>query len=138
MSHAYIAEKKSGGILKGALWALFLTVALSLFSIAISSVLLLRAESPSAYIDTLGILLPMLASLFGGAVSAKLGGAGAVSGIIHGAVFTLLLYLLSLLMSADVFSLSKTVVFYTVLILVSALGGVLGARKKGKKRRKRR
>ena len=80
MSHAYISDKKGKGLFRGALLSLLFTLAFSLFALTLSSLLLLRAESPSTWISLIGVLLPALSALFGGAVSSKAGGGGALSG----------------------------------------------------------
>ena len=63
-----------------------------------------------------------------------------IGGLINGILFASLLFLLSLFIGGGMFSTAQTLLAYTVLLLLSVLGGVLGmtAQKGRKKRRPRR
>ena len=75
----------------------------------------------------------------GGIVSSRVKKrAGALTGLISGILFVALLFLLSVLLGEDSFSIGKSVVLYTALLLLSVLGGTLGAHKRGRRRRKKR
>ena len=138
MSHAYISDKKGKGLFKGTLISLLFALAFSLFTLTLSSALLLRAESPSAWISILGALLPALSALFGGTVSSKVGGGGALSGLLFGIGYVSVLLLLSLLLKDGAFSPTKSLVLYTAMLLVAVLGGVLGMGRRQKRRRAKR
>ena len=138
MSHAYISDKKGKGLFRGALLSLLFTLAFSLFALTLSSLLLLRAESPSTWISLIGVLLPALSALFGGAVSSKAGGGGALSGLLFGIGFVGVLLLLSFLLKGSAFSPLKSLVLYTAMLLIAVLGGVLGTHKRQKRHRSKR
>ena len=86
----------------------------------------------------LGVLLPALSALLGGVVSAKRGGYGALSGLLFGVGFVLILLALAFIIKGGALSPVKSAVLYTAMILLSVLGGVIGAHKPSRKRRKRR
>ncbi len=138
MSHAYISDKKGKGLFRGALLALLFSLAFSLFTLTLSSAFLLRTESPSTWISLIGVLLPSLSALFGGIVSSKTGGGGALSGLLFGIGFVAVLLLLSFLLEDGAFSLFKSLVLYTAVLLIAVLGGVLGTHKRQKRRRAKR
>lgn len=139
MDRAYISEGKGAGLFKGPLLSLLFTVAFSFFSLSLSSIFIMRAENPSAWIRILGVLLPALSAFLGGIVSSRVKKrAGALTGLISGILFVALLFLLSVLLGEDSFSIGKSVVLYTALLLLSVLGGTLGAHKRGRRRRKKR
>ncbi len=138
MSHAYISDKKGKGLFRGALLALLFSLAFSLFTLTLSSAFLLRTESPSTWISLIGVLLPSLSALFGGIVSSKTGGGGALSGLLFGISFVSVLLLLSFLLEDGAFSLFKSLVLYTAVLLIAVLGGVLGTHKRQKRRRAKR
>ena len=138
MSHAYISDKKGKGLFRGALLSLFFALAFSLFALTLSSMLLLRAESPSTWITLVGVLLSALSALFGGIVSSKTGGGGALSGLLFGIPFVAVLLLLSFLLKDGAFSLLKSLVLYTAVLLIAVLGGVLGTHKRQKRRHAKR
>jgi len=138
MSHAYISDKKGKGLFRGALLALLFSLAFSLFTLTLSSAFLLRTESPSTWISLIGVLLPSLSALFGGIVSSKTGGGGALSGLLFGIGFVAVLLLLSFLLRDGAFSPFKSLVLYTAVLLIAVLGGVLGTHKRQKRRRAKR
>lgn len=139
MENAYISEGNKTGFLRGLLISLLFMAAFAMASVALASLLLLRAENPSAWIRTLGVLLPSLTAFFGGIVSARSrGGMGALSGLLCGALLVIILVLLAHFSGDAARSLGARAVLYTVLLLLSVLGGTLGAQKRGKRRRKRR
>lgn len=138
MSHAYISDKGGKRLFRGAVLALLFTLAFSLFTLSLCSALLLRTESPSRWIALFGVLLPSLSSLLGGIVSSKAGGGGALSGLVFGIAFIGMLFLLSFLFKDGNFSLFKSLVLYTAMLLLSVLGGVLSTRRRPKRHRAKR
>lgn len=139
MEHAYISEGKKTAFWRGPILSLLFMAAFALITVSLASLFLLRAENPSAWIRTLGVLLPALTSFFGGIVSARAkGGMGALSGLISGALLVIILALSAHLLGDSTRSFGARTVLYTFLLLISVLGGMLGAQKKGKRRHKRR
>ena len=139
MERAFITENKGKGLLRGPLIALLFMAGFSLLSMAVASALLLKAENPSAWIRILGVLLPALTAFFGGIVCSKAaGGAGALFGLFSGILLVICLIVLAKITGENSISIAKSAVLYTALLLLSVLGGTLGAHKKSRKRRKKR
>ncbi len=138
MDHAYLTGKKNTGLFKSTLLSLLFSLFFGTVAILVSAAVLLRYGNPTGAFRALGMLLPALAALFGGIVSGKAEGKqGALAGLFHGLIFILSLFLLSLLLGEGDLSLAYTLISYTVMLLLSVLGGLLGASARGKKKKRR-
>lgn len=127
-------QKRKGGVLSGILFSLFISALLCLLLLSLSAVLLSRTGDPSRWIRPLGCGISALCVFLGGVLSGRRKGSlGALSGLLHGLLYVLLLFLVGLF-AGDGQSIGVKLVCYTVLILLSVLGGVASA--SGGKRRK--
>ncbi len=138
MDHAYLTGKKNGGLFKSTLLSLLFSFLFGAAAILVSAAVLLRFGNPTGGFRALGMLLPALTALLGGIVSGKADGKqGALAGLLHGLLFVLTLFLLSLLFGEGDLSLAYTLISYTIMLLLSVLGGLLGASARGKKKKRR-
>ncbi len=141
MDHAVLTEKKGTGLLKSTLLSLLFSFVFALCSLLLASAILLHYKNPTSAFRAVGILLPSLTSFFGGIMAGKIEKKqGALAGILHGALILLALFLLSCILGQGELSPLHTAISYTILLLLSTLGGTLGGARhtKGKKRRHKR
>lgn len=139
MERAYISENRGRGFLKGPVISLLCMAAFGLLSLALSAFLLLKTADPTAWVGIVGAFLPALTALLGGFASARINGTlGALSGLASGALFVALLFILRAFFGSGEASLGKVLVLYTLILLLSVLGGALGTAKRQKKRRYKR
>lgn len=141
MEHAFLAEKSGRGLIKSTLLSFLFSIVFGICLLLTSSAVLLHYQSASAVFRSVGILLPSATAFAGGIVAGKVEKKqGALAGILHGVFFLLSLFLISRIFGNGELSLPLSLILYGVILLLSALGGMLGAtkRSKGKKRRKKR
>jgi len=139
MDHAYLKEKRGAGLLKSILLSWLCSMLFAALLLLVGTAVLLRYGNPPSIFYALGMLFPALTAFFGGIVAGKKEGRqGALAGLLYGALLLLTLFALSLLLGEGDFSFAKTILSYTLLLLLSVLGGLLGASRKTKKRRHKR
>ncbi len=141
MEHAFLADRRGTGLLKSTLFSLLFSFVFGLILLLASGAILLYYQNPTHAFQVTSTLLPALTAFFGGIIAGKTEKKqGALAGILHGILFVLFLFLLSRLLGEGDFSVAHTLISYTVMLVLSVLGGTVGAakRQKGKKRRHKR
>ena len=139
MNHTYLKEKRGAGLLRSILLSWLFSMLFAAMLLLVGAALLLHYGNPPSIFYALGMLFPALTAFLGGIVAGKKEGKqGALAGLLYGALFLLTLFTLSLLFGEGDFSFAKTILSYTLLLLLSVLGGLLGASRKTKKRRHKR
>jgi len=138
MNQAHISEKKGTGLLRSLLISFAVMLLFGALSLLASSFILSGRPNPAPYIRIVGFALPALTALVGGitaGISEKK--QGALCGLCSGAAFVLVLFLLSFFANGGALSAFETLISYTVLILLSVLGGLIGASQGGKRKKRR-
>ena len=139
MDRAHISERKSTGLIKSVLISWVFTVIFGAALLVGAALILSRAKDPSPLIRICGIALPALTALGGGVFAGKADKrVGALAGTLCGSGFIGLLFILSKLIGEGSFSAWQTILFYAVLILLAALGGILGSTHRESKKRRHR
>ena len=137
MERVHVSERK-GGILKSALLSLIFSLFLGGALLLITALILYRTQNPPEAYGIPSVLLPSLTALGAGIAAGRIEGKqGALAGLFFGLLFVLLLWGLSLLIGEGARGLGETVIFYSVLIFISVLGGLIGASRRHKKRKRR-
>ena len=142
MEKAYVSSGGSGRLFGRLLLSFLLTLLISLLLLAAASLLLMRAPDPHAWIKRVGVVLPTVCALLGGILAGRsTRRAGALMGILSGLLFTGTLIFLSWILGESTLALGARILLYAVLLLLSMLGGILGAmrghkRKKGRRKRR--
>lgn len=139
MEQARISEPGGFGLIKCIAFSFLITLAFGAVLLTATAFILTKCEDPSSLIHLVGIALPAVTAFFGGIVAGKTNKPmGALSGTICGACFIGSLFLLSFFLGEGSFTAWQTLLFYAVLLLLSLLGGFLGASKRNARKRRRR
>ena len=138
MEHLYPLEKKKNGLLKSTVFSFLFSVLLAGVLLLITAGILLRYQNPPEAYGIISVLLPSVTALTAGIIAGRTEGKqGALAGLLFGLLFLGLLWTLSLMQGEGGRSLGETVIFYSILLLLSVLGGVIGASRHHKKRKRR-
>lgn len=134
-SHLRLSEKKERGIVPAMFFGFVFTALFSLIFLLLASLFSYNSEDPSSLLMPLAYASLAVSSLVFGFSTAKIAGRnGLVCGLLSGGFLSMLLFVGGMIMSDSYSPLAALPVFLGVL-LVSALGGFLGGRKKEKRRR---
>ncbi len=139
---ATLSRGTGKGLLGSVVPAFFAMALLSIGLLFLTAFLLTRSEDPAAHIRVFGLALPALSAFFGGFVAGKREkNMGALCGLVTGVIFLLALLLLSFFLGSGTMTFGVRIVCYTLLLLLSTLGGLAGStggkkRKSGHRRRK--
>lgn len=133
--------KRSGRTLLGcALFALALTLLMGGVALFAAAFTVSRSPALGTHIGSVGAAMGALFALVGGIIAGKRHKhTGALAGLLFGALYLLTLLLLGRLSGGSASPVSR-LMGYTVILLISLLGGALGSVRTGKghKKRKRR
>ena len=138
MDHAQrtvtLSRGKGKGLFRSIFPAFFFTLLLGAFLLAVGALALSRLPDPSRSIRLLGPILPAFCAFFGGFVAGKREkNMGAVAGLSTGLLFLLVLISVSTFTGGSM-TLPTRILCYTLLLLLSVLGGAAGSAGGVKKR----
>lgn len=136
---ATLSRGKGKGLIGSILPAFFLSLIIGAILLGLCALLLSRSADPGRWVRTIGMALPALCAFFGGFIGGKREkNMGALVGLLSGLLFVGFLLLLAAVTGGAVTSLGIRAVCYTLLLLLSTLGGVAGSMDVSKKRGRRR
>ena len=139
MEQARISEPGGVGLIKSICISFLFTIVFGAVLLTATAFILTKCEDPSSLIRLLGIALPAVTAFFGGIFAGKANKPmGALSGAFCGACFIGLLFLLSTFLGEGSFAAWQTLLFYAILLLLSLMGGFLGASKRSTRKKHRR
>lgn len=136
---ATLSRGQGKGLLGSILPAFFLTLILSAALLGLSALLLSRSADPSRWIRVIGSAIPAVCAFLGSFIAGKREkNMGALVGLCTGVLYLIILLILSAITGGAVTAFSIRAVCYTLLLLLSTLGGIAGSTGGGKKRSRRR
>lgn len=125
---ATLSRGAGKGLFGSVLPAFFASALLSAALLLLCALLLTRSEDPGAYIRVFGLALPAVCAFFGGFIAGKREkNMGALCGLITGVLFLLALLVLSFFLGSGTMTMAVRIVCYTLLLLLSTLGGLAGS-----------
>lgn len=134
-SHLRLSEKKERGILPAVFFGFVFTAIFSLVFLLAVSLFSYNAEDPSALLMPLAYISLAISSLVFGFSSARMAGRnGLFCGILSGALLSLFLFISGMIFS-DGYSILHALPVFLCVLLISALGGFLGGKKRSNRRR---
>jgi len=126
------------GVLKGALFALLIALAVGGILVLLAAIALFLAPRGAAYISLVGTLIGLLTALIGGLIAGKLNRhAGALAGLLFGIFFLAVLLLLGRFFYTGA-PLIKRLLGCILFLALSLVGGALGGTRLSRGRHKRR
>ena len=138
-SKVRLAEKKGRSLFGATLFGFVFTLLFSTAFLLIAALCAYETSDPSAWLAPLSYASLVMSSLVSGFSSGKFAGRrGMITGLCSGLLFAVLLFCVSFFsgMLSDR-SLYGALLGYGMMVLLSALGGILGSHKREKKKHRR-
>ncbi len=137
---AKISNAKKRGLFASILYSMLFTLLFSFAFLLVLTLIAYKNADPTRLVIPFSYAGLVIASFISGFSGAKLRGAeGLLSGILSGACFSLLLFVLSQFVKKEGTLPFTFIMFsYICIILISALGGLFASKKKKQKRRTKR
>jgi putative membrane protein (TIGR04086 family) len=137
---AKISNPQKRGLFASIIYSMLFTLLFSFAFILVLTLIAYKNPDPTRLVIPFSYIGLIIASFVSGFSGARLRGAeGLLSGILSGACFSLLLFVLSQFIKKDASLPFSFVLFsFVCVVLVSALGGLFASKKKKQKRRTRR
>ncbi len=134
-----LKEKKGHGLLASLLFSLVFTCIFSLAFLLVAALCTYSTSDPASLIQPLSYVALFLAALIAGLSSGKYyGQRGAFVGFLSGLLFSVVLFFVSLASGQfDTESLPVLLITYLAFSVIAAIGGVIGGKKKEKRRNRR-
>ncbi len=135
---ATLSRGRGKGLIGSILPAFFLSLAIGAILLGLCALLLSHLADPGRWSRAIGVALPAVCAFFGGFIAGKREkNAGAPVGLLSGILFVGFLLILTAVTGGASTSLGIRAIRYTLLLLLSTLGGVAGSIRVGKKRSRR-
>ena len=139
LHQAKISNPQKRGLFASIVYSMLFTLLFSFAFLLVLTLVAYKNPDPTKLVIPFSYVGLIIASFISGFSGARLRGAeGLLSGVISGACFSLLLFVLSQFIKKEgSLPLSFVLFSYICVILVSALGGLFASKKKKQKRRTR-
>ena len=141
MDKAYVREntrKGKNNLIVSVLKGLLISAAIAVCAVFLFAAVAMKFDDPIKTTPIFGVCAMMTASFFGGLFSAKFyGERGAGVGALFGVIYILVVALISLVLRAEITT-TAFAVLAPIAVLVSVLGGIVGAKGKKSKNKKKR
>ena len=129
-----LSRGKGKGLVRSTLPAFLLSLLFSILLLLLAALLLSYTADPAKWIRIAGPILPALCAFVGGLISGRReNNMGALAGLLTGLMLLAVLLLAATLLGDGTTALTRRLISYAILLLLSVSGGMLGSR--GGKRR---